>query len=279
MHATGNMKLSIITVNLNNCNGLRRTIDSVVSQTFTDFEWVVIDGGSTDCSRELIEQYKDHFAYWCSEPDNGIYNAMNKGIVHANGEWLLFLNSGDWLAEKNVLSEVFNSPISGDIIYGNIYQICDGKIIPIKYSPDLSFSTLFFTTIAHQSAFIRKELLFEKKYDEHFRIVSDWKFFIECSLNRCVFTHKDIFVSYYDDNGVSSLNRDLVLNERAEAINQLVPKCIQKDMYDFTEMKRIFADGQLLEINTIRNKNRFLHRLATLNLYILRFFYKLTVRK
>lgn len=102
MHATGNIKLSIITVNLNNCDGLRRTIDSVVSQTFTDFEWIVIDGGSTDCSRELMEQYKDHFAFWCSEPDNGIYNAMNKGIVHANGEWLLFLNSGDWLAEKKV---------------------------------------------------------------------------------------------------------------------------------------------------------------------------------
>ena len=89
--------LSIITVNLNNCDGLQKTIDSVVGQTFTDYEWIVIDGGSMDGSRELIEQYADCLAYWCSEPDNGIYNAMNKGISRATGEWLLFLNSGDSL--------------------------------------------------------------------------------------------------------------------------------------------------------------------------------------
>ena len=94
------MKLSIITVNLNNRDGLQRTIDSVVSQTFTDYEWIVIDGGSTDGSRELIGQHQDRFAYWCSEPDKGIYNAMNKGIAHAKGEWLQFLNSGAWLYSK-----------------------------------------------------------------------------------------------------------------------------------------------------------------------------------
>lgn len=94
------MKLSIITVNLNNRDGLKRPIDSVVSQTFTNYEWIVIDGGSTDGSRELIEQYSNHFAYWCNEPDKGIYNAMNKGIAHAKGEWLQFLNSGDVLYSK-----------------------------------------------------------------------------------------------------------------------------------------------------------------------------------
>lgn len=101
------MKLSIITVNLNNRDGLKRTIDSVVSQTFTDYEWIVIDGGSNDGSRELIEHYSDHFAYWCSEPDKGIYNAMNKGIAHAKGEWLQFLNSGDVLYSNNTLASVF----------------------------------------------------------------------------------------------------------------------------------------------------------------------------
>ena len=85
------MKLSIITVNLNNREGLQKTIDSVVNQTFRDFEWIVIDGGSTDGSKELIEQYADHFAYWVSEPDKGIYNAMNKGIKVAKGEYLQFL--------------------------------------------------------------------------------------------------------------------------------------------------------------------------------------------
>jgi len=83
-------KLSIITINYNNCAGLKRTIDSVVSQSFKDYEWIVIDGGSKDGSKDLIEQYSDSFTYWVSEPDNGIYNAMNKGIEKANGEWMLF---------------------------------------------------------------------------------------------------------------------------------------------------------------------------------------------
>lgn len=110
------MKLSIITVKLNNRDGLKRTIDSVVSQTFTDYEWIVIDGGSTDGSRELIEQYQDHFAYWCSEPDKGIYNAMNKGIAHAKGEWLQFLNSGDVLYSNNTLASVFSSKYDADVL-------------------------------------------------------------------------------------------------------------------------------------------------------------------
>ena len=77
------MKLSIITINYNNKAGLQKTIDSVVAQTWRDFEWIIIDGGSTDGSKELIEQYQQHFAYWCSEPDKGVYNAMNKGIDKA----------------------------------------------------------------------------------------------------------------------------------------------------------------------------------------------------
>ncbi len=89
------MKLSIITVNLNNKDGLQKTIDSVISQTFKDFEWIVIDGGSTDGSKELIEKYSDYISYWVSEPDKGIYNAMNKGIKVAKGDYLEFLNSGD----------------------------------------------------------------------------------------------------------------------------------------------------------------------------------------
>ena len=98
------MKLSIITVNLNNLEGLKKTYESVVCQTFTDYEWLVIDGGSTDGSREFIEQHQDKFAYWCSEPDKGIYNAMNKGIVKAKGEYLNFMNSGDCFASSFVVA-------------------------------------------------------------------------------------------------------------------------------------------------------------------------------
>ena len=115
------MKLSIITVNLNNCDGLQKTIDSVVSQTFKDFEWIVIDGGSTDGSKELIEQYADHFTYWVSEPDKGIYNAMNKGIRVAKGDYLQFLNSGDYLYDRTTLEKCLLPQNNADVIYGNLY--------------------------------------------------------------------------------------------------------------------------------------------------------------
>lgn len=273
------MRLSIITVNLNNRDGLQQTINSVVSQTFTDYEWIVIDGGSTDGSRELIEQYKNLFAYWCSEPDKGIYNAMNKGIARAKGDWLHFLNSGDWLANKDVLNEIFSTSMCGEIIYGDFYQVYGKTARTFSFDSELSFSSLYFESIAHPSSFIKRSLLSERLYNEKYKIVADWEFFLECSLMGINFVHKDIVVSNYDTTGISSKNRELVLKERTTAINDLVPKCIQKDMNDLDKMKHILADGQLLEINTIRNKNRFLHRLVTLNLYILRFFYKLTIRK
>ena len=116
------MKLSIITVNLNNLEGLKKTYESVVCQTFTDYEWLVIDGGSTDGSREFIEQHQDKFAFWCSEPDKGIYNAMNKGIVRAKGEYLNFMNSGDCFACENTLTGVLGKPRKADALYGYVTE-------------------------------------------------------------------------------------------------------------------------------------------------------------
>lgn len=103
-------KLTIITINLNNKAGLQTTIDSVIAQTYKDFEWIIIDGGSTDGSKELIEKYTNYIKYWVSEPDKGIYNAMNKGIKVAEGEYLQFLNSGDSLFSNSVLSDIFTPP-------------------------------------------------------------------------------------------------------------------------------------------------------------------------
>ena len=108
-------KLSIITVNLNNKAGLQKTIESVFSQTFTDYEYLVIDGGSEDGSKELIKKYENKFVYWVSEKDKGIFNAMNKGILKASGEYLLFLNSGDYFYDSAVLDDVFDKAASTDI--------------------------------------------------------------------------------------------------------------------------------------------------------------------
>jgi glycosyltransferase involved in cell wall biosynthesis len=114
------MKLSIITINYNNKAGLQKTIDSVICQTWKDYEWIIIDGGSTDGSKELIEQYQQHFAYWCSEPDKGVYNAMNKGVEHAHGMYVSFMNSGDVFHDGDVLANVFSKALHGDILIGQV---------------------------------------------------------------------------------------------------------------------------------------------------------------
>src|SRR5690348_17657794 len=107
-------KLSIITINLNNVKGLQKTMESVFAQTFTDYEYIIIDGGSTDGSVSEIKKHQNKLVYWISENDKGIYNAMNKGIVKANGEYILFMNSGDYLYTDNTIKEVFQKSNNED---------------------------------------------------------------------------------------------------------------------------------------------------------------------
>ena len=120
-------KLSIITINLNNAEGLRKTIPSVISQTYCDFEYIVIDGGSTDGSVDVIKKYADKLSYWVSEPDAGIYNAMNKGIRKAGGEYCQFLNSGDWLVAPDVTERMAKDMPDCAICYGNMITIQNGE--------------------------------------------------------------------------------------------------------------------------------------------------------
>ncbi len=116
-------KLSIITVNFNNATGLQKTFDSVFEQTFKDFEYIIVDGGSTDGSEEIIERNRDKINYWVSEKDKGVYHAMNKGMAKASGDYLLFLNSGDHFKDENILLEVMPELDGTGIVYGNIFLV------------------------------------------------------------------------------------------------------------------------------------------------------------
>lgn len=195
--------ISIITINYNNLEGLEKTIQSVISQTFKDFEYVVIDGGSNDGSSAVIQKNKIAIHYSISEPDTGIYNAMNKGIKASTGAYLLFLNSGDVLNGDAALADfVSHKDFEGDIIYGD-YQFEEGeKIFPDTLTP------LFFirTSLPHQSTLFKREV-FEVMglYQEHYTIVSDRAFYIKCFLsNRFVFKHIRYSLSIYDQYGLSN---------------------------------------------------------------------------
>ena len=175
------MKYSIITVNFNNKEGLRKTIESVINQTFHDFEFIVIDGGSTDGSADVLKEYDTQIDYWVSEPDGGIYQGMNKGIKKAKGEYLNFMNSGDCFYAIDVLENVSKYDTNADFIVGKDYHynnethLGHASIQP----PRTTMIHFFVATLDHQSSFIKRELFKDSLYDESHRLVSDWIFFTE----------------------------------------------------------------------------------------------------
>lgn len=237
------MKLSIITVNLNNKDGLQKTIDSVISQTFKDFEWIVIDGGSTDGSKELIEKYSDHISYWVSEPDKGVYNAMNKGIKASKGEYLLFLNSGDYLFSTNVLSTVFNKEYDEDLIFGYVARNIDGNIQNLTgflHKDNISLIDLYYQTIPHQGSFF-KTSLFERfgLYNENLKIVADREFYIKTIIYGNVSVKfLPITVSYFDDGGISSTSPSY-MKEKQDVLNHMVPPRVYKVMIDAVSKREV----------------------------------------
>lgn len=225
--------LSIITINLNNCVCLRKTIESVVSQTNQNFEYIVIDGGSRDGSIEVIKEFGDQITYWISEPDTGIYHAMNKGIKASKGIYCQFLNSGDWLDGCQVIDNMLNALPDCDIFLGNVKnKLPNGKTITHKANPNVSFITFYRSTLFHTSAFIRRSL-FEKYglYDETLQIVSDWKWYlIVCGLNTANIAFTNTDVSYFDSTGISNSKKDIEKLEREAVLKQLVPAPI---LYDY----------------------------------------------
>lgn len=246
--------LTIITINRNNATGLEKTMRSVLSQHPVDFEYVVVDGASTDGSVEIIQRFAKDFGErlkWISEPDTGIYNAMNKGIGMAAGSYLEFLNSGDRLVSEDVI-EMFEKMTGKNerpsILYGNMLkELPQGKVIQDKgfAGQKVSFLDFYYGTLNHSSAFIRKDM-FDKYglYDESLKIVSDWKWFLQA----IVFggekpVYSDFDVSLFDMNGISETNSELARSERQHVLEECIPPAILADYRRWAtsirQMKRI----------------------------------------
>ena len=223
--------LSIITINRNNANGLDKTIQSVINQSYEDFEYIVIDGNSTDHSIDIIKKYNSNINYWVSETDKGIYNAMNKGIAKANGNYVLFLNSGDYLVNNDVLKSVFEKQQTADIIYGNM-QIDwgNGKITSGKMPDKITFKQMYIDTLWHPVSFIKKTL-FDKYglYNETYKVVADYDFFFKAIIiNNATTYHINVDIAMYNLNGLSSLleNKALEQAERRKVIESYLPQSI-----------------------------------------------------
>lgn len=224
------MRLSIITINYNNREGLRKTIKSVVNQTVHDFEYIIIDGGSTDGSVEVIKEYADRISYWVSEPDNGIYNAMNKGVLAANGKYIQFLNSGDSLLTLNIIEEIIRHLKDADILFAKM-RFSDTKEI-VSCPETITMRTLYERSLPHPSAYITRELLLKFPYDETLRIVSDWKFWIQSIIfNNASYQIMPQTIVDFDTVGISGTNKALVAKEREFVLHDLLPNRILNDYF------------------------------------------------
>lgn len=272
------MKLSIITINYNDAVGLQKTLNSTLSQTCTDFEHVIVDGASPDNSVEVIEMYakeaseKGIKVTCISEKDKGIYNAMNKGIKMASGDYIEILNAGDILASDDVVEKMYkaleekNYP---EILYGNMLKTVDWVNIQrdncggnSEYTPN-SFLYFYNGTLNHDCAYIKRSL-FDKfgYYNEEMKICSDWEWYVRSIiLGNITPIYVDIDVTIFDMNGVSESagkNKDIIKRERSEYLESTFPKAI---INDYNKYASVLLQYQRLEKCYLWGFVRFLERM------------------
>lgn len=244
-------KISIITINYNNYKGLVDTANSVINQTYKDIEYIIIDGGSTDESKEYIESISEHLDYWVSEPDNGIYNAMNKGIKKATGDYLFFLNSGDYFLDINCLEKHKKSFNDFEIIYFNIYYGNHSNKRKVIYPDFLNFYLFFINTICHQAVFFKNTLFKEYGlYDESLKILADWEFLLKTIfIHQVSYKHIDDFIVLYDDSGFSSnvANHVELKQEKHIVLKKYFPAFID-DYWDYHNKKYYFKKFRIYKI-------------------------------
>lgn len=264
MTAKHTPRISIITVNYNDSPGLERTLKSVQSQSFKDFEHIVVDGGSTDGSVAVIEREAHRLAYWCSEPDGGVYNGMNKGAMQARGEYLLFLNAGDTLCHPDVLQLVEPQLTGEDLVYGDLEVVPaeegeNGEGKYVKQYPDVpSLRYLLEDSLPHPATFIRREI-FGNGYDTRFRIVADWHFMVQrIVFGRCSTKHIPQTVSSFMLGGISS-NVEATRADRQQAYHDLFPPMIAEPI----ERQMLLERKEMAEVVHSIASARKLHRRVT----------------
>ena len=233
-------QLSIISVNYNNAEGLKRTLDSVASQTYQEFEHIIIDAASTDGSMDVIHEYEQklHITHstihllWSSEKDKGIYDGMNKGIKKATGEYLYFLNSGDVFAADDVVAQIVDLLDGSDIIVGRVNRGANGRIYgqtALVNEQDLSLYNMYLHGINHQSAIVHRSIQLDHLYDATLKIGADWKFFVETIvLGGAKVKFVDSIFAIYDVSGVSS-NTAQLRQERKKIMVDILPERIARD--------------------------------------------------
>ena len=259
------MKLSIITINRNNASGLRKTIDSVLKQSCRDFEYIIVDGASTDESVDIIRasalQAEGLDFAWKSEPDTGIYNAMNKGLKMSHGEYTLMLNSGDYLVDEQVIERIMPKLDGTDIIQGKIIENSDGILYRNRGygKSDIDMNDVMHGHFLHQAAFCRRDL-FERfgYFDESYRLAGDTKFFMNClGKHDASFQYVDIDIANYDLTGISAETRGAWKDRKDEENNRL-----RKELFSRREEEYVMGNEKKIRLYDKLHTHRWIWNLT-----------------
>ena len=203
--------ITIITVVRNGEETLEATILSVINQTYSNIEYIIIDGASTDGTVDIIKKYEGKIDYWISEPDKGVYDAMNKGIFRTEGGWINFLNSGDTFYNNNVINDIFANDLNEvDVVYGDlVISIENFKTIKRSLPPKKEN----IQTLCHQTIFVRTEV--QKKYffDLQYQIASDYDSLLKMYADNKIFKLLPIIVVDYSGDGISNLFQEKAIKE------------------------------------------------------------------
>jgi len=211
-------KVSIITVVRNDAENLKNTIKSIKHNSYRNIEYIIIDGASHDCTIEIIKSNEPYISKWISEPDNGLYHAMNKGLKMAAGDYVMFLNAGDILNNDEVLNNVFSSSANeADIYYGETIIINEqGKEIGmrrLKTPKILSWRSMKNgMVVCHQSIIVKRSIV--PAYNTKFRIASDYLWVLQCLKKAKVIINTNITISRFLDGGMNKSNITRALKER-----------------------------------------------------------------
>lgn len=238
------MKITIITVSYNANKSIERTIVSVINQKYKDYEYIIIDGNSQDNTVDIIKHYSHKITHWISEPDKGIYNAMNKAVKIATGDYCIFMNAGDIFINPFVLEQVSSHLNDNkDILVGNEISTKNNKIVDYRKAPKaITFNYLFTSSLCHQASFIKRSLLMKYPYDEQLRMVSDWKFWIQTLIfGNATYQAVDIDICIFNREGITFTQGQKGEKERLEVLSSLIPDKILRDYIIFNKRPILYT--------------------------------------
>ena len=238
--SSGNQPLvSVVTVVRNGVNSIEQTIQSVLAQAFDNIEYIIVDGGSTDGTVDIIRKYGDKITYWVSEPDNGIYDAMNKGIALATGDWIIFMNAGDLFYRDDVVATIFGrGEVTADIFYGDHEVVYDSNHSTIKKADRVKnlWKGMMF---CHQSSFVKTALMKRHNFNTQYKIAADFEVLYSLFLSGCIFHYTGIVIASVAADGLSGENTLQTVKEQWMVVRSLSNGIFKNFFYTYLIVKRV----------------------------------------